>query len=136
MSETPHSTADEAAIGQLVESWAGAVRSKDLPGILDRHSPNLLMFDVPPPLQLQGLDAYAKSWDLFFAWSPDPVVFQITEMSITAGSDIAFVAALMRCAVREATGEYADLDFRLTIGLRKTDGQWMVTHEHHSIPAP
>ncbi|TAK61516.1 nuclear transport factor 2 family protein [Methylobacter sp.] len=27
------------------------------------------------------------------------------------------------------------LAFRLTIGLRKIDGQWSVVHEHHSIPA-
>ena len=39
----------------------------------------------------------------------------------------------MRCAVIEDGN--ADLDFRLTVGLRKIDGQWIVTHEHHSIPA-
>jgi ketosteroid isomerase-like protein len=27
------------------------------------------------------------------------------------------------------------LDFRLTVGLRKIDGQWTITHEHHSVPA-
>jgi ketosteroid isomerase-like protein len=25
--------------------------------------------------------------------------------------------------------------FRLTVGLRKTDGDWRIAHEHHSIPA-
>jgi ketosteroid isomerase-like protein len=27
------------------------------------------------------------------------------------------------------------LYFRLTIGLRKIDGRWTITHEHHSVPA-
>jgi len=56
-------------------------------------------------------------------------------MDITAGSDVAFVAALMRCAGTEKSGERVELDFRLTIGLRKIGQQWMVLHEHHSIPA-
>jgi len=56
-------------------------------------------------------------------------------MSITAGDDVAFVAALMRCSGTEANGDNIELDFHLTIGLRKIDDQWLVTHEHHSIPA-
>ena len=59
----------------------------------------------------------------------------IKDIDITAGTDVAFVAALMRCAGMEKNGERIELEFRLTIGLRKIDGQWMVLHEHHSIPA-
>jgi ketosteroid isomerase-like protein len=126
---------DEAAIRALVENWAKAVRSRNIDGILANHSADVLMFDVPPPLQSRGIDAYKKTWDLFFSWSQDPVLFDFTEMNITAGSDVGFVTAVMRCAGREPNGERSDLEFRLTIGLRKIAGQWVVTHEHHSIPA-
>ena len=126
---------DEATIRELVENWASAVRARDLQGILANHSPDILMFDVPPPLASKGLEAYAKTWDLFFSWSDDPAIFDIKSMDITAGSDVAFVAALMRCAGTEKSGERVELDFRLTIGLRKIGQQWMVLHEHHSIPA-
>lgn len=93
------------------------------------------MFDVPPPLKSEGIDAYRRTWDLFFSWSRDPVRFDIVELRVTAGVDVAFAAALMQCAGREASGEEIELDFRLTVGLRKIDGRWVVTHEHHSIPA-
>ena len=83
----------------------------------------------------EGIEAYKKTWDLFFSWSRDPVVFDVSEMNVTAGNDVAFVTALMRCAGTEAGGERIALDFRLTIGLRKIGGQWVVMHEHHSIPA-
>jgi len=126
---------DEAAIRELVESWARAVRARDFDGILSHHSADILMFDVPPPLLSRGIDAYRKTWDPFFAWSDEPVVFDIEQMEITAGRDVAFVVALMRCAGTEKSGERITLDFRLTIGLRKTGGQWTVVHEHHSIPA-
>ena len=128
-------TQDELAIRELVENWANAVRRKDLDAILLNHSANMLMFDVPPPLASTGLDAYRMTWDLFFSWAQDPVVYTISEMDITAGDDVAFVTALMRCAGREANGQTIDLDFRLTIGLRRTEDQWVVVHEHHSVPA-
>jgi uncharacterized protein (TIGR02246 family) len=135
MSASSNRTADEAAIRELGESWARAVRAKDFDGILANHSADMLMFDVPPPVQSKGIEAYRKTWDLFFSWSDDPVVFDIKDIDITAGTDVAFVAALMRCAGTEKDGERIELEFRLTIGLRKIGGQWMVLHEHHSIPA-
>ncbi len=136
MSVSDNRTTDEATIRELIEDWARAVRAKDLKGILANHSPEILMFDVPPPLRSKGIDAYKKTWDLFFSWSDDdPVVFDFNEMDITAGADVGYVTALMRCAGTEKNGERIKLDFRLTIGLRKIGGQWIVMHEHHSIPA-
>jgi len=135
MSASSTRTVNEAAIRELVESWARAVRAKDLNGILANHSTDMLMFDVPPPLQSKGIEAYKKTWELFFSWSNDPVVFDIKDMDIIAGTDVAFVAALMRCAGTEKNGERIELEFRLTIGLRRIGDQWIVLHEHHSIPA-
>jgi uncharacterized protein (TIGR02246 family) len=135
MSANDTRTTDEGVIRDLVENWARAVRTKNLDGILANHSPDLLMFDVPPPIQSKGIEGYRKTWDLFFSWSQDSGVFYISEMNITAGNDVAFVTALMRCAGTEANGDKIELEFRLTIGLRKIDGQWIVMHEHHSIPA-
>ena len=66
---TVSSTAtDEAAIRTLVEAWMRAVRARDLPGILADHSPDIVMFDLPPPLEARGLEAYRRTWDPFFAW--------------------------------------------------------------------
>ncbi len=132
---TPTRSADEAAVLRVVEAWAEAVRRRDIPAILRHHAPDILMFDVPPPFQSKGIEAYRKTWDLFFAWAHDPATFDIREVNVTAGSDVAFVAAAMRCAGREPDGTDIALDFRLTIGLRKIGGQWTIVHEHHSIPA-
>ena len=135
MSATDNRTEDEAVIGDLVENWARAVQTKNLNGILANHSPDILMFDVTPPIQSNGIEEYRKTWDLFFSWYQDSGVFDIREMNITAGNDVAFVTALMRCAGTESNGDKTELDFRLTVGLRKIGERWIVTHEHHSIPA-
>ncbi|HEX9296333.1 MAG TPA: hypothetical protein VF881_10870 [Polyangiaceae bacterium] len=68
------STTDEAEIREMVESWASAVRRKDLDGILCNHSPDILMFDVPPPLQSKGIEEYKRTWESFYSWSRDPVL--------------------------------------------------------------
>ena len=135
MDKTQKSAEDDAAIRNVIESWTAAVRRRDFAGILQNHSSDIVMFDVPPPLQSRGIEAYRKTWDLFFSWSSDPVPFDVIEMSITAGSDVAFVVATMRCAGPDPNREQDALDFRLTVGLRKIDGQWTITHEHHSVPA-
>jgi uncharacterized protein (TIGR02246 family) len=136
MDERQSGSEDEAAIRNVVQSWTAAVRRKDFEGILQNHSSDIVMFDVPPPFQSRGLEAYRKTWDVFFSWSSDPIPFDITDMSITAGRDVAFVVATMRCAEPDPNRrEQKSLDFRLTIGLRKIDGRWIITHEHHSIPA-
>lgn len=135
MDKRQFSSEDSAAIRNVVESWAAAVRRRDFAGILQNHSSDILMFDVPPPFQVKGIEAYKKTWDLFFSCSSDPIPFDIIEMSITAGEDVAFVVAAMRCSEPGDNGERKELHFRLTIGLRKIDRQWTITHEHHSVPA-
>lgn len=135
MSIGKNSTPDETVIRELIEDWARAVRAKDFDGILAHHSADILMFDVPPPLESRGIKAYRETWDLFYSAQPEPIAFDIQRMDIVAGADTAFVAALMQCAEKGKDGERIKLDFRLTIGLRKIDGRWIILHEHHSVPA-
>ena len=59
---------EEIRIKALLENWADAVRRHDLPAILAHHERDVLMFDLPPPLQCKGLEAYAQTWDLFFRY--------------------------------------------------------------------
>jgi uncharacterized protein (TIGR02246 family) len=117
---------DEAQIRALVESWAEAVRAKDMDGALFHHASDILMFDVPMPLQSKGLEEYRKTWELFFDHTPGGSgSFDVTELQITAGQGVAFAHAILKVGESSA---------RLTIGLRNEDGQWLIAHEHHSYP--
>ena len=128
--------AEEIRIKALLENWADAVRRHDLPAILAHHERDVLMFDLPPPLQCKGLEAYALTWDLFFRYHKPGTAFDIQELAVTAGKEVAFAAAIMRCGP-DSSSHPADKDgflFRLTVGLRKVDGDWRIAHEHHSQP--
>jgi len=133
--DTDQSRSEEAAVRGVIESWTAAVRRRDIEGILKNHSPDIVMFDVPPPFQSRGIDAYRKTWDMFFSWSNDQIPFDVTGMDITAGGDVAFVVATMACAEPGNDGKPKPLNFRLTVGLRKVEGRWTIMHEHHSVPA-
>ena len=126
---------DENQIRSLLEKWAKAVRKKDIDGILAYHTDDIVMFDVPPPFRSKGIAAYRKTWDTFYTWAKDLGVFDILEMKIIAWSSVAFCYASMRCAGCSDSGKREELKFRLTIGLKKIANQWMIAHEHHSLPS-
>jgi ketosteroid isomerase-like protein len=121
-------------IRQIIENWAAAVRNRDVEAILTNHAKDIVMYDVPKPFQSIGIDAYRKTWDTFFAYTK-PGVFDIQELQVVADENVAFCFATMKCADKSDTTDYIDLDFRLTTGLMKINGQWTIVHEHHSIPS-
>jgi len=125
---------NEEQIRQLIENWAAAVKQKDINNILAHHSNDLIMFDVPPPFQSVGIDAYRKTWDTFFKYAKLGV-FDIQELKIVADDNVAFCIATMKCEDSAGGKGFEPLNFRLTVGLKKIDNQWTIVHEHHSIPS-
>ncbi|WP_229680092.1 nuclear transport factor 2 family protein [Saccharopolyspora thermophila] len=60
--------------------------------------------------------------------------FEIVSLDITAGADVAFAHALLRCGTPEDLARNPEQRLRLTLGLRKEQGRWVIAHEHHSFP--
>jgi len=131
----PPSLNDEAEIRLLIERWVQAVREQNRAAIRADHDPDILMFDLPPPLFSRGLDAYMATWELFLSMTEKPVALDFHDVQVTCGLDVAFATALGRCVAINANGDREPVEFRLTMGLRKVDGRWRVMHEHHSVPA-
>ena len=128
-------TTDERQIRALVERWAQAVHAGDLDAVLEAHTEDVVMFDVPPPREgVRGIAAYRDTWPDFFAWQRQGACFELTALEVTAGTDVAFAHALLRCGTPQDLARDPDLRLRLTLGLRKEDGRWVVAHEHHSFP--
>jgi ketosteroid isomerase-like protein len=69
-----------------------------------------------------------------FEWQAKGASFEIESLEITAGDDVAFAFALLRCGTREELAQKPANRLRLTLGLRKEQGRWIVAHEHHSFP--
>jgi uncharacterized protein (TIGR02246 family) len=126
---------NEEQIRTLIERWAEAVHSGDMNGVLADHSDDIVMFDVPPPYDgVRGIDAYRETWPPFFEWQAQGAAFEIVSLDVTAGDEVAYAQALLRCGRQEELAENPDNRLRLTLGLRKENGRWVVAHEHHSFP--
>jgi uncharacterized protein (TIGR02246 family) len=126
---------DDDEIRDLIIGWIAAVRSCDLEGALARHDPDIVMFDVPPPFRgVRGIDEYRESWGPFFEWLNQGAVFELVDLDVVAGADVAFAYALLRCGMPADFDSEPDNRLRVTVGLCKRDGHWVVTHEHHSFP--
>jgi len=127
-------TDDEKQIRRLIEHWAAAVHKGELDGVLADHADDIVMFDVPPPHEgVLGIDAYRETWPPFFEWQAQGAVFDILALDVTAGTDVAFAHALLRCGTPQELTDHPETRLRLSIGLRKEKGRWVVAHEHHSF---
>jgi ketosteroid isomerase-like protein len=128
---------DEAEIRSLIEQWVHAVHFGDLERVMANHDRDIVMFDVPPPHDgVRGIDAYRATWPPFFDWQRRGATFELVELDVTAGADVAFAYALLRCGTADELQRDPELRLRLSVGLRKDGDGWVVTHEHHSFPSP
>jgi uncharacterized protein (TIGR02246 family) len=125
---------NEDQIRDLIQRWAAAVHSGDLDTVLEDHADDIVMFDVPPPEDgVRGLEAYRETWPPFFEWQRSGASFEIVELAVTAGDDVAFAWALLRCGTQEELRREPANRLRLTLGLRRQGDRWVVAHEHHSF---
>jgi uncharacterized protein (TIGR02246 family) len=125
----------EQNVRALFKRWATAVHVGDLDAVLADHADDIVMFDVPPPDDgVRGLAAYRETWPPFFEWQRSGASFDVLDLDVTAGDDVAFAWALLRCGTEADAAEHPERRLRVTVGFRRIDGRWTVTHEHHSFP--
>src|SRR4051794_2105217 len=126
---------DEQQIRTLIKQWAEAVHRGDMDRVLADHADDIVMFDVPPPEQgVRGLDAYRETWPGFFEWQARGAEFEVEALGVTAGQDVAYAYALLRCGTPEAFARGRARRLRLTLGLRNVKGRGVGAHEPPSSP--
>jgi uncharacterized protein (TIGR02246 family) len=125
---------DEAQIRELVDNWVKAVRAKDINELMSFYPEDILLFDIMPPLEHRGVLAHRKNWEACFPYFPGSIDYEIRNLSITAGSDVAFSSSLNRMSGTMTNGEEVNFWMRATVCYKKIDGKWMVVHEHVSVP--
>src|ERR1022692_3560815 len=126
--------ANETQIRALIDDREKAVRAQDSVGATSGITSSVVTFDVVNPLQHIGSDAARKRAEEWFSSFRGPISHEIKDLDITVADDVAYSHGLSHVSGAMADGGQLDMWWRTTLCFRKIDGEWMVTHEHNSVP--
>ena len=124
---------DEAAIRQLIDTLAEAVRAKDLDRMSRIFAPDIVSYDIEPPLRHVGAGAKGSNWTRVFG-AYRRLGYEVRELAVTVGGDVAFVHSLNRLSGTLTDGRQTATWVRWTGCFRKLDGDWRIAHDHVSVP--
>ena len=127
-------TGEEIRIRRLIDGFQRAIRAKDLGGVLSVYAPDIVSFDLVPPMQHVGIAAYRRPWEETFASFEGRIGYEVSDLHITATDEVAFSHSLNRMSGTTKNGQTISMWVRWTACFRKLDGRWLVTHEQVSVP--
>jgi len=127
---------DEAKIRALEAQFAEAVNFKDADAVMKYYVPgdSLLVFDAIPPRQYVGAQAYRKDWQDLFAMFKGPLKFEISDVAVSTDRTLAYGHSIQHLTGTDANDHPIDVTVRVTDVYRKVKGQWLIEHEHVSMP--
>ncbi|WP_328528442.1 nuclear transport factor 2 family protein [Nocardioides sp. NBC_00368] len=128
------SAVDEAAIRGRIERIIEGLRAKDLDILREPYAPDVVSFDVEPPIQHVGIEAKLANWSRVFEVF-ETVDYELRDLALTIGGDVAFGHAFGRLSGTMKNGAATSgMWVRVTYGLRRIDGTWVITHDQVSVP--
>jgi uncharacterized protein (TIGR02246 family) len=133
---------DEKEIRELIAEQVDAMRAGDVERLVARFTPDVVQYSLAPGLRHVGPEVRdpdrLRAW---FATFDGPVDYEVRDLEISVGGDVAFCHSLNRMsatpkgtATPNGTDFRFDLWHRATVCLRRTGGRWLVAHEHQSTP--
>jgi uncharacterized protein (TIGR02246 family) len=127
---------DIADLKAVEDRFMTAFRAKDVNAIMELCVPDesLVVFDVTPPRQRTGAQAYRKDWEEAFNRFEGPLQAEISDEEVTAGGDVAYIHSIHHVTGTMKGGKEADYTVRVTDGFKKINGKWLIAHTHVSFP--
>jgi len=129
-------SSDDAGIKALYGQFSAAFNAKNVDGVMKVFAPGkeLVVFDVVPPREYDGWEAYKKDFQDFFAGYKGPIKFTISDLSYQTSNDLGFGHSIQHVVGVDAKGKPSDITVRVTDAYRKIGGKWLIVHEHVSVP--
>lgn len=126
---------DDPRIREIIDDRITAIRAKDADGVLRHYAPDLVTFDLAPPLanageaalDRQGLEGWFATWR-------GPIGLEARDVHVRVGGDIAFARGFYRISGTKTDGERPNIWVRGTHCFARADGVWKIVHEHMSVP--
>jgi uncharacterized protein (TIGR02246 family) len=132
--ESIKTTGNEGEIRAIIEDWGEGLRTRDAQACISHYAEDVVQFNLAPPLEYRGKATVGRQLTDWLQTFSGPIELETSELRITAGNDTAFAHCFNHIKGAGVNGQQNDIWVRVTIGFRKTDGKWLVTHEHISVP--
>lgn len=120
-------------IKDVILARAKALESGDAAAVQAYHADEVVSFSLAPPLggaepgrDPRPLQAWIDKFDA-------PPRREVTALQVTTDGDVAFATSIDAMSA-SAGGDAFTMWYRVTLGLRRIEGKWLVTHEHTSVP--
>ncbi|XIA62519.1 nuclear transport factor 2 family protein [Bradyrhizobium sp. TZ2] len=84
----------DSEIEALLDSRVQACRAKDIDRLMSLYSPNIVYFDVVPPLRFIGSDAVRDNFVRWFNEYNGPIGLETHDLNIAISGDVAFAHLL------------------------------------------
>ena len=125
----------EAVLRIRIDALTQAIRDRNVDQLMTFYAPDVEVFDVRPPLDVHGSEAYRQNFERFFALFDGPLNFELNNLRVVPGEPAAFCHYLgMVSGTRPNGHRTSGYWVRGTTCFERRDGQWVVTHEHVSMP--
>ena len=125
---------DAVAIRRQIDKAVEGLRTKDLEALRQLYLTDVASFDIEQPLQHVGIAAKLENWARVFM-SFESVAYEVRGLTFTIGDDVAYGHGFARLTGTLKNGSpTSGIWVRVTYGMRKTKGTWLIAHDHVSVP--
>jgi len=124
----------ESVLRARLDDLAQAMRERNVDKVMSFYAPDVMVFDVRPPLNVCGANSYRRNFMRWFAMFEGPLQFEYKDLRIVPGEGTAFChyLSLVSGSTPVSTSGYW---VRGTTCFEQREGEWLITHEHVSMPA-
>lgn len=129
------------AVAAKRNAWREMFEKQDVDGMMSFYAPSIYSYDLMaapeadgPKLAFDGDEIWRRNWVSFFEMFEADLRVTIENLTVYQAGDIATVRGLTRLQGTVAGGQFIDMWARETNVLSRINGDWLVVHDHVSVP--
>ncbi|WP_350276302.1 nuclear transport factor 2 family protein [Kribbella sp. HUAS MG21] len=131
---TTQNAVSEVEIRERIDVLLDGVRNGDLGALKTIFAPNLVSFDIEPPLRHLGAQQKWANWEKVFSVYQVPLGYEVRDLTVLVDGNLAVTYAVNRISGTLATGATAGMWVRWTAAWQRVDGEWLIVHDQVSVP--
>jgi ketosteroid isomerase-like protein len=124
----------QADVKAVIDRRSEAIRTKDIDRLMSVYAPDIVYFDLVPPLRYVGEAALQRRFLEWFDGWKSSIRQDVHDLQIAGSGDVAAAHMLVRAGGVRKDGQDVGFWVRASNCFQRYDRGWLITHEHISLP--